>query len=298
MYNIYLILPFRSCATLCDIQNSAVNCAERDLSEIPNEITANVVPEGVLKLDLSNNPIEAITKDSFKAFTKLEELVLANNGLSSIEDGAFDGLEHMSTLNLSNNRLSQFKSELLKQNPDLTFLILSNNQLESWDNFKLTDLPKLSYLDISKNRFTYLPPEILTILETNEKFTIVVDENPWDCENEILKNSKVAGVLCEHNGENKVTANVTNDVEVSTAGVIALNNDTIGYLNPSTESPVPNICIVKSYKRNLLPIWLALATVAGIIIGNFDRIYGWLKSKCSRNSMSKYIFLKHNALLA
>lgn len=265
------------------------------MNNIPNEITANVIPESILKIDLSNNPIETIPKGSFKTFTKLEELVLSNIGLSTIEDGAFDELEHISTLNLSNNNLSQLKSELFKQNPDLTFLILSNNQLKSWDNFKIIDLPRLSYLDISKNGFTYLPPDILEILETNESFTIVVDENPWDCENEVWKNSKVAEALCGTPTEDKVTANVKNDLEVSTADSIGLNN-TIGYLNPITESPVPNICIVKSYKRNLLPIWLALATVAGIIIGNFDRIFSWLKSKCSRNyttrSTSKYIYFQ------
>lgn len=271
-----------------------VSCTERSLNSIPTEITANVDPEGVLKLDLSDNPIETIPKESIGLFKNLEELVLTNNGLSVIEDGAFDGLPHLLTLNLSNNQLSDFKSEICKENSVLSYLILSNNTLESWDNFKISDFSNLQYLDISNNKFTYLPVDILEVLETNEKFSLSLDGNPWDCENDIWRNSGVHKILCETQNGDSITADVRIDVDVSTAG--SNINNTIGYFNPTTESPATNTCIVKSYRRNLLPIWLALAIVAGIIIGNGDRIYGWLQSKCTRKNTaritSKYLCFK------
>lgn len=281
----------RSHATLCDIKNMVVDCSGRSFNSIPQEITANVDLESILKLDLSNNPVDTIPEGSFRAFSKVEEIVITNSGLSVIENGAFEGLQQLLTLNLSDNNLSELKSEIFKTNSNLQFLILSNNKLESWDDFDVSDFVSLQYLDISNNQFTYLPSNILKTLEEHPTFAIVLDDNPWDCSNEeLLSKPSLAEALCG------IPSDVRNDVvvEVSTEGSSA-NNDTIGAFIPTTESAAANICIVKSFRRNLLPIWLALAIVAGIIIGNGDRIYSWLKHKCHRKyttrSTSKYIVL-------
>lgn len=258
------------------------------MNSIPNEVTANVDPEGILKLDLSNNHIETIPKGSFEIFSKLEELELTNNGLSTIEEGAFDGLQQMLTLNLSNNNLLELKSELFKETYNLQILILSNNSLEYWENFQISDFLSLQYLDISNNRFTYLPLDLLNVLEEHPTFTLIADENPWNCENENLKNFNVGNFICGlQNASETITPDERINSEVGT--VASSENGTIGYLNPATESPAANICIVRSYKRNLLPIWLTLAIVAGIIIGNIDRIYSWLSSKCKKQTSTRNI---------
>lgn len=278
---VLLIFVFSSCAAVCDIKNNAVSCAGQSMSSVPDRIKANVAPESILKLDLSNNPINTLPEGSFRQYANLEEIVIANSGLEIIEDGAFDGLQQMLTLNLSNNNLSEIKSEIFKPNFNLQFLILSNNSLAKWDEFKVADFMSLQYLDISYNHFTYLPEDILKALDEHPTFTIVVDGNPWDCSNELFSKSNVAQVLCGFtaNGEAR-----KEEVEVTTVPVVNSANDTIGALNPLVEtSTTANVCIVKSYRRNLLPIWIALALVTGIVIGNADRIYSWLRSKCSIN---------------
>lgn len=277
---------------VCDVRNNAVSCTARDLNTVPDKIIANVDPEGILKLDLSNNLIETLPEGSFRAYSKLEEIVIANSELVTIDNGAFNGLEQLLTLNVSHNNLTELKSDIFTSNANLQFLILSDNQLESWDNFKVSDFVNLQYLDISDNRFTYLPTDILTTLEVHPTFTIVLDGNPWDCNNEALNQSIVAKYICGTPEESGVWKGA--EVNVSTTAEESSATDIIGAFNPTTESSAANICVVKSTRRNLLLIWLALAIIAGILIGNADRIYSWLHFKCSKTyittNTSKYIF--------
>lgn len=235
-------------------------------------------------MDLSDNHLDTITAGSFRNFSKIEEIVIANGRVSSIENGAFEGLHQLLTLNLTNNNLSELKSKVLKSNSNLQFLILSNNKIESWDNFKVSDLVSLLYLDISGNKFTYLPQDILKLLDDHPTFTIVLDDNPWDCNNEILKNSNIAKYICETTVDGSADS-VTNQARVEATTVDNSTNDTIGAFQPTSDMP-PNVCVVKN-RRNLLPIWLALAIVVGIIIGNGDRIYGWVNAKCGRKHVAR-----------
>lgn len=71
-----VLLLIRACPEECSCSQFVVQCIDRNLKEIPNNI-----PKTVKKLDLSNNPHISIKSDYFLQFPKLSYLILSNCSL-------------------------------------------------------------------------------------------------------------------------------------------------------------------------------------------------------------------------
>ena len=71
-----------------------------------NQITKiNLNSDGLESLDISNNLIQIIEKDSFQNMVSLQNLSISKNRIISMENGSFEGLSNLLSLNLSFNYL-------------------------------------------------------------------------------------------------------------------------------------------------------------------------------------------------
>lgn len=64
--------------------------------------------ENIKFLDLSSNPIEEITSETFKSLSNLSHLNLENTNLTTIQPGTFKYQNQLTVVNLSKNKLKEF----------------------------------------------------------------------------------------------------------------------------------------------------------------------------------------------
>nr|XP_034180450.1 chaoptin-like [Osmia lignaria]XP_034180451.1 chaoptin-like [Osmia lignaria] len=106
-------------------------------------------------LDLESNFIVVLEPGTF-ALKYLETLNLRDNKVESLRKQSFHGLESLQQLDLSGNQLSQLSTKQFRNLKNLRILNLSRNKIRSLpkDVFEGT---KLEILDLSSNKFTVVP---------------------------------------------------------------------------------------------------------------------------------------------
>nr|XP_008102869.1 PREDICTED: leucine-rich repeat and immunoglobulin-like domain-containing nogo receptor-interacting protein 1 [Anolis carolinensis] len=136
----------------CEIHDNAENetkvlCYHRNLSEVPAHL-----PSKVVFLDLSENRIASLRKNSFSNLIHLHVLNISQNQIHHIEEGAFVNTCHLEILNLTGNQLHLISSPMFAGLRNLTILLLGNNQIDKIETSAFVHLEKLKVIDLSSNR--------------------------------------------------------------------------------------------------------------------------------------------------
>ncbi|XP_053995102.1 chaoptin-like isoform X1 [Hylaeus volcanicus] len=124
-----------------------------NISQLPADTFYNA-PD-LRSLDLRNNFIVVLEPGTF-GLSRLETLNLQNNKIESLRKQSFHGLGLLQLLDLSENQLTQLSTEQFRNLKNLRILNLSGNKIRSLpkDVFEGT---KLEILDLSRNKFTVVP---------------------------------------------------------------------------------------------------------------------------------------------
>ncbi|KAM0734682.1 Chaoptin [Formica fusca] len=106
-------------------------------------------------LNLRSNFLTTIDSGTF-AFPHLEILDLSDNKIDTLRKQSFHGLESLQRLDLGGNEIIQLSTEQFRNLKSLRILNLSNNKIRSLprDVFEGT---RLEILDLSHNKFTVVP---------------------------------------------------------------------------------------------------------------------------------------------
>ncbi|XP_029173083.1 chaoptin isoform X2 [Nylanderia fulva] len=116
-------------------------------------------------LNLRSNFLTTIDSGTF-AFPHLEILDLSDNKIDTLRKQSFHGLESLQRLDLGGNEIVQLSTEQFRNLKSLRILNLSSNKIRSLprDVFEGT---KLEILDLSHNKFTVVPsPSFLEVAYT------------------------------------------------------------------------------------------------------------------------------------
>lgn len=153
----------------------------------------STIPDTVITLDLSHNPIEKLSKTYGQVFN-LEKLYLSNCKIHTIETDAFACLQNLNHLDLSHNAITSFGETYLS----IVYLNLGSNQL----TVPPEPMHRLKTMILSKNRISFIPEHVFsnmvdftdlyidgndlqTISNTSlplQRLTLLrVEDNPWDC---------------------------------------------------------------------------------------------------------------------
>ncbi|KAI8041930.1 uncharacterized protein LOC128263533 [Drosophila gunungcola] len=102
-------------------------------------------------LNLSQNWLTELPRDTFGGAVKLERLYLSGNRLSVLPFQLFQTAGDLQVLDLSDNRLLSFPDNFFVRNGQLRQLHLQRNQLKSIGKHSLYGLRELRQLDLSQN---------------------------------------------------------------------------------------------------------------------------------------------------
>ncbi|XP_013419186.1 leucine-rich repeat neuronal protein 3 [Lingula anatina] len=141
-----------------------------DLTSVENTILP--LPQ-LQHLDLSYNNLDSLQEVSvIRNLTSLRYLNLANNKLTSLSRDSFSGLHNLNKLFLSNNALQQIEPETLDELSSLRSLFLQENRLTSLNPQWFSNLPYLDELTLSANQLRVLPDGVFRPLRKLTKLSL------------------------------------------------------------------------------------------------------------------------------
>ncbi|XP_074968122.1 leucine-rich repeat-containing protein 26 [Phalacrocorax aristotelis] len=139
-------LPSPACPAACRCSSGEVDCSERALREVPQNLLANTstlwlgynfitvlgprsfpLLPGLLLLSLPHNRLGLIHSQALVGLGALQELDLSNNYLTVLAPETFLPLTSLATLNLGSNRLGELEPGVLHALPQLRALLLQDN---------------------------------------------------------------------------------------------------------------------------------------------------------------------------
>ncbi|KAK1148614.1 transforming growth factor beta activator LRRC32-like [Acipenser oxyrinchus oxyrinchus] len=136
-----------------------LSCSSLNLSSVPNYLES-----GLKKLDLSNNFIQTLNKESTASLGSLQELDLSFNRLDLLTRSAWRNLVQLQSLNLTGNNLDRNRkrnSAALQSLKSLKVLELSQNNLNSdTAALYLKNMSSLEHLGLARNKLTTLSSEL------------------------------------------------------------------------------------------------------------------------------------------
>lgn len=141
---------------------------------------------GLLNLQriyLKDTNIKEIHRDSFRDLKILVEVDLANNHISVIPRDTFAGNDRLKVLILSGNPLKQLSNEQFPSLPHLRSLELENCQIHSIGKDAFIRLEQLEKLNLRKNELEKIS-EIVFMPILNLK-SLSLEGNPWRCDCEL-----------------------------------------------------------------------------------------------------------------
>lgn len=125
----------------------------------------------VLAIDLQNNLITHLSKNTFKTNIKLKRLNLSNNCLRSLEFGLFNGLQMLEYIRLDKNFIKYLPVSHFKSLRNLGGLYIFNNELVDLDVNELAKyLPELYLISIGNNEFQCDRLEDMLTVIKNQKW--------------------------------------------------------------------------------------------------------------------------------
>lgn len=115
-------------------------------------------------VDLSNNSLKSLSRETFYANPLLEEVILAGNPIASLPLDIFDRSTNLKRLDLSRNRLHQLPSDIFKNLQHLSHLSITGNPLIVFDVEEILNFTReLQEIDLTN---THLPCQRLERIHT------------------------------------------------------------------------------------------------------------------------------------
>lgn len=140
-------------------------------------------------LDVSNNDVSQIKRNSFTESQELMVLNLDHNKLGSVTNQSLEGLVRLGTLLLSNNEIEDIEPGAFVHCKQLHILNLSSNKLPTLKTYMVKGLEdSLIELHLSNNYLSRVPTEAIAKLRHLDK--LYLNGNPLS----VLKNSDFNGI--------------------------------------------------------------------------------------------------------
>lgn len=144
------------CLNLCDCEQKSyvvnVACTGHDLDDIPQDLPCNV---GIL--NLRENFIATLKRESFSCQSQLSALLLSNNHLRYIEKKVFDDATQLVYIELDSNFLQSIP--YLGTLPTIQHISIIRNSLAEWhhDTLRNTSGTRLASIKLAFNKLYNLP---------------------------------------------------------------------------------------------------------------------------------------------
>lgn len=132
------------------------------------------------RIYLKNSQVAFIHRDAFKNLKILVELDLSENAIANLDKQTFNGNDRLRILYLYGNPLKQLVSHQFPVLPHLRSLDLHNCQLSSIDPTAFANLELLELLNLQTNQLEHMSETVFSY--TNHLKTLLLEGNPWRCD--------------------------------------------------------------------------------------------------------------------
>jgi gliding motility-associated-like protein len=150
-------------------------------------------------IDLNNNNLSGVLKDSLSKLTHLTVLSLGDNKLTGLIPDNFGNLSHLTTLHLYNNQLTGKIPSSLGNLDSLRSLALNGNQLSDSIPSTLGRLNQLDALYLDHNNFTGSIPNSLTNLTDLQTLTLNHNRLTGKIPTNVGRLTKLVNLYLNHN---------------------------------------------------------------------------------------------------
>lgn len=137
------------------------------------------------RIYLKNSSIKYLHKETFKNLKILVELDLSENQIEQLDKQTFAGNDRLRIIYLYSNPIKQLIADQFPVLPYLRTIDLHNCQLTSIDETAFSNIDLLEYLNLKHNQLQTLPGNIFTHMKNLK--TLVLEENPWHCDCKLKK---------------------------------------------------------------------------------------------------------------
>uniref|UniRef100_A0A1I7YNA8 Slit homolog 2 protein-like n=1 Tax=Steinernema glaseri TaxID=37863 RepID=A0A1I7YNA8_9BILA len=164
-----------SCPSVCSCTESTVDCRDRGLKHIPQNL-----PPSTTELRLEQNLISTVPPNAFKTLKNLRRLDLSKNRISEISPNAFDHLEKLNTLVLYGNNLTDIPAKAFSSLSSLQLLFLNANKLQCLRRGLFDSLVNLNLLSLYDNEIKSISNATFSPLRNLQ--TLHLARNPLVCD--------------------------------------------------------------------------------------------------------------------
>lgn len=151
-------------------------------NHIPNLNREEFITLGLMNLQriyLKKSDVQYVNRDTFKDLKILVEIDLSDNKIEMLDKDTFMGNDRLRILYLSGNPLKRLMAYQFPNLPHLRTLDLHNCLISYIDPYALVNLHLLEFLYLKNNLLETLNEHVFKHM--NNLKTLVLDENPWQC---------------------------------------------------------------------------------------------------------------------
>ena len=132
------------------------------------------------KIYLKKSNIKYLHRETFKNLKILVELDLSENLIEQLDKQTFSGNDRLRILFLYSNPIKQLIADQFPVLPYLRTIDLHNCQINRIDETTFSNVDLLEYLNLKQNSLQSLPSNTFTHMKNLK--TLLLEENPWNCD--------------------------------------------------------------------------------------------------------------------
>lgn len=137
------------------------------------------------KIYLKKSNIRYLHRETFKSLTILVELDLSENLIESIEKQTFAGNDRLRILYLYGNPIKMLIADQFPRLPHLRTLDLHACNINFVDETAFSNVDLLEYMNLNSNKLESLPGNLFSHMKNLK--TLLLEENPWKCDCKLKK---------------------------------------------------------------------------------------------------------------
>lgn len=132
------------------------------------------------KIFLKKSNIKYLHRETFKDLKILVELDLSENKIEQLDKQTFAGNDRLRILLLYGNPIKKLIADQFPSLPYLRTIDIHSCDIVSIDETSFSNVELLEYLDLKQNQLQNLPSLVFNHMKNLK--TLLLDENPWNCD--------------------------------------------------------------------------------------------------------------------
>lgn len=158
---------------------------ENNLQTLNREEFTTLGLVNLQKIYLKKSNIKYLHRETFKNLKILVELDLSDNLIEQLDKQTFSGNDRLRILYLYSNPIKILIADQFPVLPYLRTIDLHNCEIASIDETSFSNVDLLEYLNLKQNSLPTLPGNVFTHMKNLK--TLIIDENPWNCDCKLKK---------------------------------------------------------------------------------------------------------------